>query len=386
MLLRCNAAMKDSVREMLSGGVDRDRLDASYVKLCDEKRTSIGYPVNQEWDYSDLFRFLEIPLNNLGDPFQQSYYKLNTLDYEREVVEAFSHFTRAKEGEAWGYVTGGGTEGNMYGLYLARELYPKGMVYFSEETHYSVAKILRLQQTPSIMLRSQKNGEMDYDDLRESLRINRHLPPIVFVNIGTTMTGAIDDLTRIKEILNELAIREYYLHCDAALHGMALAFIEDPPSWDFADGADSISISGHKWLGSPIPCGIALARSAHVERISRAVEYVGVMDTTIGGSRSGFAPLVMWYAIRKLGEVGLQRMVRESIELAEYGVRRFKEGGVHAWRNKNSPIVVFPRPVKELIAKWAIAPSGGIGHIVCLPHMNEDLVDEFIEDYFKMML
>lgn len=34
----------------------------------------------------------------------------------------------------------------MYGLYVARELLPQGIVYFGEDTHYSVAKILRLRR------------------------------------------------------------------------------------------------------------------------------------------------------------------------------------------------------------------------------------------------
>ncbi|HLI95216.1 MAG TPA: hypothetical protein VKT72_03895 [Candidatus Baltobacteraceae bacterium] len=44
-----------------------------------------------------------------------------------------------------------------------------------------------------IMIRAQRNGEIDYDDLRETLKIHRDVPPIVFANIGTTMTEARDD-------------------------------------------------------------------------------------------------------------------------------------------------------------------------------------------------
>ncbi|MGB0774495.1 MAG: histidine decarboxylase [Akkermansiaceae bacterium] len=285
--------LSEQSRNILNSGVDNTRLETDHRRLSELAKSSIGYPCNQAFDYSELLPFLEMPLNNVGDPFQASSYALNTLDYEREVIDLFADLTQLPQGEHWGYVTNGGTEGNMYGLYLARELFPQGMVYFSEQTHYSVAKILRLQHTPSIMIKAQENGELDYDDLRESIRINRHLPPIVFANIGTTMTGAIDDLTKIHTILDELAIRDHYVHADAAMHGLALPFIENPPAWNFSAGIDSLSISGHKWLGSPIPCGICLARSSHVKRIARAVEYVGVNDTTISGSRSAYAPLMI---------------------------------------------------------------------------------------------
>ena len=40
----------------------------------------------------------------------------------------------------------------------------------SEDTHYSVVKVLRFQHTRSIMLKSQPDGQMDYADLRETGR------------------------------------------------------------------------------------------------------------------------------------------------------------------------------------------------------------------------
>lgn len=357
------------------------RLEEKLRALQQSAGRCIGYPANQAFDYRELLPFLELALNNVGDPFQKSTYPLNTLDFEREVVDTFAELAELPLGEHWGYVTSGGTEGNMYGLYLARELHPNGMVYFSEHCHYSVAKMLRLQHTSSIMIKAQPNGEMDYEDLRESIRINRHLPPIIFANIGTTMTGAIDRLDKIREILDGLALHEHYIHADAALHGLGLPFVDNPPPWNFADGIDSLSISGHKWLGTPVPCGIALARSRHVNHIARAVEYVGVNDTTITGSRSAFAPLMIWYALQKWGREGLRANIRHSLELAQYAVDRFQEAGVDAWRNPSSPIVVFPRPDDALAQRWSLAIEAKIGHIICLPHMDRRLVDRFIDDY-----
>ncbi len=373
--------LSDQTLHLLNSGVDSKLLNKTLDDLKTASKTCIGYPTNQAFDYNELIPFLQLPLNNIGDPFQQSSYKLNTLEFEREVIDIFADLAMLPQNQHWGYVTSGGTEGNMYGLYLARELHPNGMVYFSEATHYSVAKILRLQNTPSIMIKSQKNGEIDYDDLRESIKINRHLPPIIFANIGTTMTGAIDNLDIIQTILTELSIRESYIHADAAMHGLALPFIDNPPPWNFAHGVDSLSISGHKWLGAPLPCGIALAHIQHVDRISRAVEYVGVNDTTITGSRSAFAPLMLWYGLRKHGVQGLKKLVKSSIQLADYTIEQFKKNHIHAWRNPHSPIVIFPRPSEEIAKKWSLPLDKKIAHIVCLPHMNQSLVDSFIKDY-----
>lgn len=364
---------------------DQDRLDDLFERMADAEPRTVGYPCNQDWDYSELFRFLQFSLNNVGDPFEGSNYRLNTHDIELEVLQHFAEYTEADPDNFWGYVTTGGTEGNMYGLYLAREIFPNGMVYFSEDTHYSVAKILRLQNTRNIMLKSQDNGEMDYTDLRESIRLNRDTPPIIFANIGTTMKGAVDNLDEIRSIMEEFAIRDYYIHCDAALSGMILPFLNDPPPWNFAAGADSISISGHKMIGAPLPCGLALAKKHLVDRVARSVEYVGVLDTTITGSRSAFTPLLLWYAIKTLGKSGLQKNARNSLELARYAVDQFQKNGVDAWRNLNSITVVFPHPAESVMEKWVVAPNQGLGHIITLPHMHKEMIDEFIDDYCAAM-
>ena len=360
---------------------DRERLERLHGLLSEQRRTFVGYPCNQHFDYSELYRFLGFVVNNVGDPFAGcTHLRQNTHDLEREVIDEFARYTRAPGDDYWGYVTNGGTEGNMYGLYLARELFPDGMGYFSEDTHYSVTKIPRLLHAPNIMLKSRPNGELDCEDLRETLRIHRDVPPILFVNIGTTMKGAVDDLAQIRALLDDLAITRYYIHCDAALSGLILPFVEDPQPFDFADGAHSISISGHKFIGSPIPCGVALALKRNVDRIARSVEYVGVLDTTLTGSRSAFSPLMLWYALRRTGEAMFRRSVRECLANAEYAVGRFRDSGVDAWRNRNSITVVFPRPSEGLLNRWQIAPYRQISHLITMPHVTTGIIDTFVAE------
>jgi histidine decarboxylase len=360
---------------------DRARLDAHLGRLSRLRETFVGYPCNQDFDYSELFPFLGYVVNNIGDPFGgQSHVQLNTHELEREVVHEFARFTRAPAEGTWGYVTNGGTEGNMYGAYLAREIYPDGMVYFSEDTHYSVAKILRVLHQRNIMIKSLPSGEIDYQDLRETLRIHRDVPPIIFANIGTTMKGAIDDIAKIRGILEDLAITRYYIHCDAALSGMILPFVDDPQPFGFDAGAHSISISGHKLIGSPIPCGVVLALKTNVERVARSVEYVGVLDTTLTGSRNAVTPLFMWYALRRAGDSGFRACVQECLERAEYVIETFARHGIESWRNKNSVTVVFPRPSAELIRKWQVAPYRDIAHIITMPHVTREIVDAFVAD------
>ncbi len=356
------------------------QLDALYAHLSKMRGHHAGYPCNQLFDYSELYRFLEFSINNVGDPFHDTNFRLNTHDVEREMIHTFARLTRAPADGYWGYVNNGGTEGNLYGLYLARELMRNGIVYFSEDTHYSVAKILRVLDTRSIMIKSRPSGAIDCDDLRESIRVHRDVPPIVIANAGTTMTGALDDVAEIRGIFDEFAITRAYVHCDAALSGMLLPFLDNPPPFGFETGIDSIAISGHKLIGSPIPCGVVLAKREHVNLIARGIEYVGVLDTTITGSRNAFTPLILWYAFRRYGREGLANIVRDALALADYAIARFKRRGVEAWRNEHSITVVFPRPSGAVIKAWQLAAKDGIAHIITLPHLDSERIDRLVDD------
>jgi histidine decarboxylase len=342
--------------------------------------TFVGYPCSQDYDYPEVAPLLRFAINNVGDPFGDSIYRENTFAFEREVVSFFQKHLRARPGETWGYMTAGGTEGNLYGLYLARELYPDGVVYYSEHTHYSAAKIVRVLGARSIMIRGRSDGEIDYEDLHETLKIHRDVPPIILANIGTTMHGAVDDLGKIRAMLNDLAITRRYIHADAALSGMILPWVAEPQPFGFDAGVDSIAVSGHKFIGSPMPCGVVLALRRNVDRVARSVEYVGCMDTTIAGSRNAFSPLILWSALQRRGEEGLRQRAEHCFAVADYAIARFKAAGIKAWRHRNSVTVVFPRPGAEVLARWQMAPHHDIAHIITMPHVTAEMIDAVVDD------
>jgi histidine decarboxylase len=230
------------------------------------------------------------------------------------------------------------------------------------------------------MIRGREDGEIDYDDLRETLKLHRDVPPIILANIGTTMHGAVDDLKRIRSILKDLAITRFYIHADAALSGMILPWVPDPQPFGFDAGVDSVSVSGHKLIGSPMPCGVALARRQHVDRVARSVEYVGCMDTTIAGSRNAVSPVILWSALQRWGESGLRQRAEYSFALADYAISRFRDAGIKAWRHLNSVTIVFPRPGAEVLRRWQIAPNNDIAHIITLPHVTQAMIDEVVAD------
>lgn len=359
--------------------IQEEKIDKVLNSIKQGKENLLGYPLSKDFDYSRLQEFMKYPINNVGDPFEENTSKIQTHEIEREVVGFFAKLFRADPKNYWGYITNGGSESNLYGLYIARELYPKAMVYFSESTHYSVKKNIHLLNIPSITIKAQDNGEIDYDDLEHTLQFNRHKPAIILATFGTTMTEAKDDVSKIKRILKQFAIQDHYIHCDAALSGSYGAFIEPRIPFDFQDGADSISISGHKFIGSPIPSGVIITKRSLRDRIARGISYIGSLDTTITGSRNGHSPLFLWYAIKNMEVEGLFKRYQHSLETANYCKEELNKIGIKAWTNKGSITVVFPKVSDAIQEKWQLA-TDDITHIICMPNVTKKQIDEFIKD------
>ncbi|QSH42250.1 histidine decarboxylase [Lentisphaerota bacterium ZTH] len=372
--------MENVVYQRILSETNKKRLERTLENASKLVEKSIGYPCNFDYDYSELLPFLSYSFNNLGDPFNTSNYSLNSMEYERDVIDFFADLTEMPLEERWGYVTNGGTEGNLYGLFLARETLPGAVVYYSEDTHYSIGKALRLLNMRCIMIRHQENGEIDYEDLKESVKIHRDSPAIVLATAGTTMTGAVDNIEIIREIFKENLINDFYIHVDAALSGMILPFVDEPQPWNFRDGADSISISGHKFIGAPMPCGVVLAKKTNRDRVARSIEYVGALDTTLTGSRNGLTPIMLWYAINRDGVVGFSRKARYCLDLADYALNAFNKCGIAAWRNMNANTIVFPKPSCEVLERWDIAVHRDIAHIITMPSTSHKQIDELVND------
>jgi histidine decarboxylase len=204
----------------------------------------------------------------------------------------------------------------------------------------------------------------------------------VVANIGTTMTEAIDDVRRINQVLDSLAIRRRFVHADAALSGIPLAVLDPDvrPGFDFADGADSIIVSGHKFLGTPVPCGVVVVKASHRVHLSRTGAFTASPDTTITCSRSGHAVLMLWYALRRYGFEGLRRRAEAARELAIYAHQRLLELGWECSRNPFGFTVVLATPPASVTDRWALASSNGLSHIVCMPGITRGQIDAFVAD------
>ena len=365
-----------------------DTTAAFMRRLKAARRYNIGFPGATDFDYTDLAELLCTQLlNNVGDPYIDGIAANHTKSMEREVVDFCADLFRAPRDDRWGYVTTGGSEGNLYGLWLARSLHPDGVVYASRAAHGSIGKAVAQLAMPSIVVQADDTGVMDYADLADQVNRHRHRPAIIAATAGTTLSEAVDDLRSITSVLDELPMPRRYIHVDAALSGIPLALMpaDQRPGFDFADGADSITISGHKYPGTPMPTGIVVTRRSYRDRLAATVGYAGAPDTTVGHSRSGHAPLLLWHTIRRLGIDGLRARADAARQLAAYTHRRLADLGWDSFRHPHAFTVVLRSPPPTITAKWVLASAGEWSHLITMPGIQADVVEEFLTDIAAAM-
>ncbi len=358
---------------------DQGELDELLVRMSAQSACYLGYPNNQVLDNAKLAPFLDVVINNIGDPYVGNN-GIHTHDFERQILAFFCALYRSDPESTRGYVTRGGTEGNLYGIYLGRERFPDAVLYTSAASHYSIRKAAGLLRIEFCQVRANRNGEMDCADLTRQLAERRARPAIVVANIGTTVTGATDRIEHILGALREAGVERHHLHCDAALFGPMHPFIADAPPLHFELPIDSIAVSGHKFLGSPIPCGVVLTRRRLAHAVRDHVDYIGSYDSTLFGSRDGFSVLLLWRQLRRAGCDGLARWVAHCLEMSDYAMESLLAIDWPAWKNEHSNIVVLRRPIDLVCRKWHLTTEADQAHIVLMPSVERERIDRFVAD------
>lgn len=97
---------------------------------------------------------------------------------------------------------------------------------------------------------------------------------------------------------------------------LQIPFVRQAPMVTFRKPIGSVSVSGHKFVGAPVPCGVVITRKQYVEALSSDVEYLNSRDATIMGSRNGHAPLYLWYTLTKKGYEGMRKDVEKCLRNA----------------------------------------------------------------------
>tara|TARA_Y100000591_G_scaffold108464_1_gene92284 strand:+ start:6486 stop:7811 length:1326 start_codon:yes stop_codon:yes gene_type:complete len=352
--------------------------------IINNSYTHFGYPYNLSYDYEEIFRFMKYSINNLGDPYVESNYGIHSRIFEKSVIDFFAKLWNINEPHYWGYVTTCGTEGNLHGMLLAKEKLGNAMVFTSRETHYSIFKAINYYNLELNIIDSTVMGEIDYGKLSDEIEKNKEKKIIININIGTTVKGAVDNIDKICKIIekNNIKRNNFYIHCDGALFAMIIPFIKDVPQLSFKYPIDSISVSGHKMIGCPMPCGVIVTRKENIKRLENKIEYLNSLDTTIMGSRNGQTSLYLWYGLRKKGYEGIKQDVFFSIENAKYLNSQLNKNRISSFINNNSNTVIFEKPNNiDFIKKWQLACEEDITHIIVMPNITKKKIDIFVNEF-----
>jgi aromatic-L-amino-acid decarboxylase len=157
-------------------------------------------------------------------------------------------------------------------------------------------------------------------DIRAGLK-----PCAIAATCGSTTSTALDPL----EAIATLALQHrLWLHVDAAMAGSAMVLPECRWMWHGVEGADSLVINPHKWLGAAFDCTLYYVRDPqHLVRVmSTNPSYLqtaadgrvkNLRDWGIPLGRR-FRALKLWFLIREQGTAGLRARLRRDLENARW--------------------------------------------------------------------
>jgi histidine decarboxylase len=351
-------------------------------KLETYKHHHFGYPYNAEFSFSQFSFLLDYFINNLGDPYIPSNYKLDSREFEIELIKYFA--TLWQFDDYWGYLTSSGTEGNLAGLLYGKLMLNNPIVYYSADTHYSVGKGCMAYSLDSIVVRSLSNGEIDYQDLERCVSQHREREAIVICNISTTFRGAYDSPSTIRRVLASAGVttERAFIHGDGALGGMILPFLDNVHE-DYqisSEHLDSISVSGHKMPGVPVPCGIIITKKNTAQRMGKHIEYLNSTDTTLNGSRNGLAAILLHQSIHNKSFLIWKRVINECLNYADYVKNNLNSKGLAASKHLYSNQVVFKRPEETVVQKWQLPCLNSESKVTIMPNHKESHINLFIND------
>jgi glutamate/tyrosine decarboxylase-like PLP-dependent enzyme len=162
-------------------------------------------------------------------------------------------------------------------------------------------------------------------------------PCAVVATTGTTASTALDPIERIAAIASAHGL---WLHVDSAMAGSAMVLPECRWMWRGVEGADSLVMNPHKWLGVAFDCSLYYVRDPeHLVRVMstnpsylRSSADAKVKNLRDWGLPLGrrFRALKLWFAIREQGVAGLQRRLRRDLANAKWLAEQV--GAAEGWK------------------------------------------------------
>jgi glutamate/tyrosine decarboxylase-like PLP-dependent enzyme len=271
-----------------------------------------------------------------------SQIELITIDWLREMC--------GLPETAGGLFVSGGSMANLTALAAARramldERSDNALIYFSDQTHNSIGKALRVLGFAREQIRALPSDEdfrLPVESLRQAVALDRadgKRPFCVIANAGTTNTGAVDPLDQLADLCEQ---ENLWLHVDGAYGAAACLGERGRKILTGIERADSLSLDPHKWLFQPFEIGCVLARDARLlkktfhtmtgilEDTKRAEEEeINYYDYGVQLTRS-FRALKLWLSIKTFGAAAFREAINRGFEMAEFAEEMLRQSD--CWR------------------------------------------------------
>ncbi len=342
----------------------------------------LGFPSYNGFSPGELDFLLGLPINNIGDPFLQSRSGTHLHDLELAVLSKIASLAGLNDKNVRGYVTSGSTEAVIHALHLGRDTVKqngtsKPVIIASDQCHGCVVKAARLLDTPLIQVASAPDGSIDINSFAATLAQHAENPCLVVATAGTTFLGGIDRTDLMVQALEATHRGRYRLHVDAALGGFLLPYTQ-ASGWNLESGGHSYSVSGHKMVGVPIPCGIVIWEHDAYQLPNNHLNYLCGPDTTLTGSRSGLAVGALWLALHQWPANRLSEQAHGCLDRAAILVELLTQAGWPAQRGEFSTTVIFPSPPANMCMRWQLPTEGTRAHVVVTPRVDLPLLERFV--------
>ena len=238
---------------------------------------------------------------------------------------------------AGGLFVSGGSMANMTCLAVARhEMLANNpnnaTIYFSDQTHSSVAKglkILGFQQYQLRKIKSDANFRLPMDEVKLKIAQDRQqglVPFCIVGNAGTTNAGAVDPL---NEIADFCAAEGLWMHVDGAYGGSAAISRSGAAVLQGFNRANSMAIDPHKWMFQPYEIGCALVRDKNhlKETFKVSAEYLKIIEESAEQPNfsdygvqltRGFRALKLWMSLKAFGVEAFREAIEIGIHLAQF--------------------------------------------------------------------
>jgi aromatic-L-amino-acid decarboxylase len=238
------------------------------------------------------------------------------------------------------------------------------VVYTSSHAHSSVEKAALLAgfgRTNVRRLPVDEKYALRPEALDAAIREDRArglLPCAIVATTGTTTSCAIDPIEAVAALALSHGL---WLHVDAAMAGSAMILPECRPLWEGIEGADSVVLNAHKWLGAAFDCSLYYVRD-HVHLVRVMSTHPSYLQSVVDGQVKNFRDwgiplgrrfraLKLWCLIRDQGVSGLQARLRRDLENARW--LELAARSTPGWR------VLAPVPLQTICLRHE--PSGLAG-------------------------